>query len=125
MFLVVPLNAFFSVLSVRHYIEFGWVDFVAALRKSALSTAVTAAGPVMVVMGSGWRTDLSFGAAAFAALLSGLGWIAGLWLSCHPLLLEMFRARNALLKMPIVNKARSQGERLVHGLRRAQPTKKR
>ena len=112
MFLVLPLNGLLSVLLVRRYVEFRWGEFASALRKSAFSSAVAAAGPVTMVIGSGWRTDLSFGAAAFATILSGLGWIAGLWLSCHPLLQEMFRARNALLKMPIVMKALSYCERL-------------
>lgn len=104
MFFVVPLNVLFSVLLVRHYIVFGWVEFATALRKSALSTAITVVGPMTVFIAAGSRANLSFGAAAFAAILSGVGWIAGLWLSRHPLLQEIFHACNALPKMSLVKK---------------------
>jgi O-antigen/teichoic acid export membrane protein len=102
MFFVVPFNAMLSLLVLRRYLSFQWVDLAAALRKSGSAVVVTAIGPVLVISYSGWRTDLTLGAAVVAALLSGPGWLLGLWLSRHPLLTEMLRVLEAFLGIPAI-----------------------
>jgi O-antigen/teichoic acid export membrane protein len=105
MFLVVPFNAILSLLLLRRYLGFQWIELAAALRKSAFAVVATAIGPVTVVACSGWRTDLTLGAAVVAAFLSGPGWLLGLWLSRHPLLTDMLRAYEAFLRIPPIHVA--------------------
>ena len=112
MLLVVPLNAFLSVLLVRRYVPFRYAELAAALIKSVLVSATSAAGPLAVVIASGWRTDLSYEAGAIASFLSGLGWIGGLWLTRHPLLAELLRVGDGMLKTPIAVKAAAVVRRL-------------
>jgi len=102
--LIVPFNVFISVLLVRHFVDFRWSEFAASTRKSAVISVLSAAGPLTIVFASGWSTDMSIGAAIFAVAICAIGWIGGLWLTRHPLLHELFRARDALLKTPIAAK---------------------
>jgi O-antigen/teichoic acid export membrane protein len=95
--LTVPFHAFVSVYLVRVHLSFGWSDLVAAVRKSAAVACISSAGPLFVIVGLGLRSDVPVGAAVLAAVLSGVGWLAGLWLTEHPLLGEILRARDAWL----------------------------
>jgi O-antigen/teichoic acid export membrane protein len=117
MLLAIPLNVLLSLLLVRRYVVFRWAEFAAALSNSVLLSVVTAAGPVAIVIGSGWRSDLSVGAAFVAMVLSGFGWIGGLWLSRHPLLHELLRARDSLFKTSIAGKVVAVSKRLLAGWR--------
>jgi O-antigen/teichoic acid export membrane protein len=99
--LIVPFNVLLTLLLVRHFVDFRWSEFAAATRKSAVLSVLSMAGPLTIVIASGRHTDISNGAAIFAVLLCAIGWIGGLWLTRHPLLHELFRARDALLKTPI------------------------
>jgi len=99
--LIVPFNVFLSVLLVRYFVGFRWDEFAAAMRKSAVLSVLSAAGPLTIVIASGQRTGMSIGAALLAVILCGVGWCVGLWLTRHPLLHELFRARDALLETPI------------------------
>lgn len=99
--LIVPFNVFLSVLLVRYFVGFQWREFAAAMRKSAVVAVLSAAGPVATAIVSGQHAGMSFAAALLAVILCGAGWLAGLWLTRHPLLHEVVRARAALLKSPI------------------------
>lgn len=84
------------------------------MRKSAASTVLSVAGPLTIVLASGGGANLSIGAAILAGAICGVGWLAGLWLTRHPLLYELFRAWAALLRMSLVAKllsARASGRR--------------
>ena len=112
--LIVPFNAFLSVWVVRHFVGFRWRDLAVAMRKSAASTVLSVAGPLTIVLASGGGANLSIGAAILAGAICGVGWLAGLWLTRHPLLYELFRAWAALLRMSLVAKllsARASGRR--------------
>jgi O-antigen/teichoic acid export membrane protein len=90
--LTVPVNMLLAVGLVRRHVPFRWGELAAALTRSAIVTVASAAGPVMIVMATGWRLDLSPGATLLAVLLCAAGWLAALGLTRHPVWLELGRA---------------------------------
>jgi len=90
-FIIIPFCSLLSLVVVRHFLKFGWLELAAATARSAVATLACAAGPVAVMAAAGWQEALSIPLAIAAAALAGAGWIAGLWLTRHPLLQEMLR----------------------------------
>jgi O-antigen/teichoic acid export membrane protein len=87
-FLTVPLNVGLSVLVVRSHIPFPWREFAGAITRSAVVAGMTATGPLVVIASRGTvgLTVLPIGAAIG---LAGVGWLAGLRLTRHPLFREV------------------------------------
>jgi O-antigen/teichoic acid export membrane protein len=90
-FVFIPFCGLLSLLVVQHFLKFGWLELAAAIARSAAATLAAAIGPVAVIAAAGWQGGLSIPLAIVAAALAGAGWIAGLWLTRHPLLQEMLR----------------------------------
>jgi O-antigen/teichoic acid export membrane protein len=90
-FVFVPFCSLLSLGVVRHFLKFSWLELAAAVARSVAATLAAAAGPVAVMAAAGWPSGLSIPLAIVAAALAGAGWIAGLWLTRHPLLQEMLR----------------------------------
>jgi O-antigen/teichoic acid export membrane protein len=91
MFATVPFNVMVSMALVRFYLPFEWTELLWAMRKSAAVALCSAIGPMAIAALSGGRFDLSIVAAVPAGCLAALGWLAGLWLTGHPLLHELAR----------------------------------
>jgi O-antigen/teichoic acid export membrane protein len=87
-FLTVPLNVGLSVLVVRAHIPFAWREFAGATARSAVVTGMSAVGPLIVSTSRG-TVGLSMLPIAVAIALAGIGWLAGLWLTRHPLFREV------------------------------------
>jgi O-antigen/teichoic acid export membrane protein len=87
-FITVPFNMGLSVLVVRAHIPFPWSEFAGTTMKSAVVAALSAAGPLAVVASSG-AIGHAILPIAMAIGLCGVGWLAGLWLTRHPLLHEV------------------------------------
>jgi O-antigen/teichoic acid export membrane protein len=87
-FLTVPLNVGLSVLVVRAHIHFPWREFAGATVRSAVVTGMSAVGPLIVSTSRG-TVGLSMLPIAVAIALAGIGWLAGLWLTRHPLFREV------------------------------------
>lgn len=100
MLLVVPFNASLSVLQVRHFIPFSWSSLARALGRSAIVSAAAAAGPAFMAIFGGPDEDMPMALAMAAGMLAGIGGLAGLWVTNHPLLSEMLRAARAVRKSP-------------------------
>jgi O-antigen/teichoic acid export membrane protein len=94
--LTTPFQLYVALQFIRRHVPFQWGELVATVRKSALVTACTAAGPAAVIVFAGFRADLSTGAALAAGLLSAFCWTGGLWLTQHPLLLEIQKVFGAI-----------------------------
>jgi hypothetical protein len=88
-FIVVPFCSLLSLTVIRHFLKFSWLELCAATARSAMATLICAAGPLAVMAATGWQGALSIPLAIVAIALAGAGWIAGLWLTRHPLLQEM------------------------------------
>ena len=95
--IIIPFQAFTSLYYVRKHIAINWNDFVRSLRKSAVATIVTVLGPAAIVLSVGG--DTTFEVTVAAVLLSGLGWIVGLWVTGHPILDEINRGIATLRAM--------------------------
>ncbi len=93
---IVPLNGAISLLLARMVVGFRWAEIGVAMRKSAICSLLSAAGPAMVAVGTGRQADMPIWAAMLATLLAAGGWIGGLWLTDHPLLHEIVRAAGAV-----------------------------
>ena len=100
-----PMNAALSILAVRSRIGFRWTELVAALSPSAVVSAATAAGPVVVVLAS--PSDMPLTIATAAAALGGAGWAVGLFVTGHPLWNELTRVAVAFLSLTFLRKLRS------------------
>ena len=84
-----PLQAFVAVSFVRRHIGLAWAEILRAAAPGMVATIGATAGIVAVMSLLGFRTALSFGEMLVAILAAGLGWLAGLWISGHPLIGEL------------------------------------
>ncbi len=103
---VMPFQAFVSIYFVQRHVEIGWRDFASPIKKAAGVAFCSGVGALSVIFYTGGGFDLSYSATAVAALLSAMGWGIGLWLTAHPLLLEIERAISAIMNAaPLRKKA--------------------
>lgn len=86
-----PLQAFVAVTFVRRRVEVTWASIGRATWPGCVATLGAASGIVAVMSLLGFRTALSFSETLIAIVLAALGWLAGLWLSGHPLIGEIRR----------------------------------
>lgn len=91
LFFAIALQAYVSIHPLCHHIGLRWSELLGAVRKSAVVTLITAAGPLAVAGLSehGFALPILHGLAA--GVLAGVCWFAALWLTKHPLLPEIFR----------------------------------
>ena len=108
---ILPCNGLLSLLIVRHFVGFRWVDVGTALRRSVISSVLSAVGPAAMLIASG-KANLSIMGMLIALLLSAVGWIFGLRLTHHPLLQEMLRVIESLRKTATAIRLAQVGTRL-------------
>ena len=87
-----PLQMLVAFWFVRRHIAFHWHEIPSVLWKSAVVTATSAAGPLLLVALSDFSFALPIPTAMLAALLASLGWVAGVLATGHPVSAEL---RNA------------------------------
>lgn len=85
-----------SVIAVRRRIPFAWTELVAVLRRSAVVALFSAVGPAILVLSMGGPNNISIIGAVAGTMLSGLGWLAGLAVTRHPMKDELELGLNAL-----------------------------
>jgi len=98
MLLIVPFNSLLSLLLVRHFLDFRWVELATSTWKSTVSSVLSAAGPATMITIVGRHANLSIGVIMVMTALSMIGWFGGLWLTSHPLLRELLRAKEEMWK---------------------------
>ncbi len=89
--IIIPFQAYTSLHFVRKHVAFAWSEFARHLQRSAVVAILSALGPAAVVLIFGDQWHIPINVALVAGLLSSLGWIAGLWLTGHPILDEIGR----------------------------------
>jgi O-antigen/teichoic acid export membrane protein len=87
--LTAPFQVFVALTFIRRQIHFSWRELVAATKNSAVVSLCTAAGPATTIAASGLRFDVSVVDMMIASVVAFLGWLAGLYITRHPLLLEI------------------------------------
>jgi O-antigen/teichoic acid export membrane protein len=103
LFLAIPFQAVVTIYAVRKCIDMGWSELFAAARPSLAVTLFAAAGPLVIVAWSGFSFALSIPTGVSAGALAAGGWIAGLWLTRHPLLGEIANSAT-LLRSALANR---------------------
>lgn len=91
LFFAIALQAYVSIHPLCHYIGLRWRELLGAVQKSALVTVATAAGPLGVALLSEHGFALPILHGLGAGVLAGIGWLAALWLTKHPLVEEISR----------------------------------
>jgi O-antigen/teichoic acid export membrane protein len=104
--ITLPYQMVLSLWFVRRHVGFRWRDIGASLWKSALVTASSAVGPAGIVALSGWDFDLATGPAFGAGLCAAAGWLAGVCLTQHPVLVEIRRAVAAVAAVGVAQRLR-------------------
>jgi O-antigen/teichoic acid export membrane protein len=88
-FIIVPFQAYVSVYFVRRHVSIPWRELADACGRSAIVALCSAAGPLSLMAALGFRFDLPLAAAALGGALAAGGWLAGIWLTRHPLAHEL------------------------------------
>jgi O-antigen/teichoic acid export membrane protein len=102
----VPFQMVLSLCFVRRHLPFRWRELGVALWRSAVVTVGAAAGPVGVVALSDSGFDLSITATAGAVILAVIGWLAGVYMTQHPVLLELGKAAEAIVETVFLERRR-------------------
>jgi hypothetical protein len=88
-FVIIPLCSLFSLAVVWRFLKFDWLELAATIGQSTAATLVCAIGPLALMLTVGSPEEFSIPLVIVAGALAGIGWIAGLWVTGHPLLQEM------------------------------------
>jgi O-antigen/teichoic acid export membrane protein len=104
--LTIPFHMVLSLCFVRRHVPFRWSELGAALWKSAAVTGGMTLGPLCVVALADHGLALSLPAAALALALAAVGWLAGVLMVRHPVLLELRRGIDEIAKLPFVIRLR-------------------
>lgn len=82
-----PIDVVIELLFIRRHVRFTWLQFICAIHRSAAVTVCAMVGPELLVGLGGTAAPLPRLLAAVA--LAGTGWLAGLYLTRHPLAREI------------------------------------
>lgn len=96
--LTVPFFIVVSLIMVRRHVPFDWSELTDVLGRSGLVAAMSAIGPVAVVLFSGGFYEVSIVGGAIGIGGAGIGWLVGLKVANHPMLGELERLKAVVLK---------------------------
>ncbi|MDX6750231.1 oligosaccharide flippase family protein [Geminicoccaceae bacterium 1502E] len=106
----IPFQMAVSFHFVRRHLQLGWGELAASMAKSAIVTAASASGPACLVLFSGMSNERPLASAAIALALFATAWLAAVFLTRHPVLLEIrnlagrmagTRRPGRLLRLPV------------------------
>ncbi len=89
MMIVMPFQAYVSLRFVRRHIAIRWRDVVASTWRSGVVALATVLAPMAMALSVSPRFELSVAEGLVAGVLAACGWLAGLYLTRHPLLAEI------------------------------------
>ena len=98
MFVTLPLQVFVALTFIRRHVPFEWREFGMSVAKSAKVTVCCIAGPMLIIAAGGFQFDINIVLAIFTGVLAALGWLAGLWLTSHPLYFDLRALLSSLLR---------------------------
>ena len=96
MLIALPFQALVSLHFIRRHVAITWTDVATTLWRSLVVAGTSALGPALLIALNGFRSDLSIGDAVLGAGLAAIGWLAGLFLTRHPLLAEIGKTMTGL-----------------------------
>jgi O-antigen/teichoic acid export membrane protein len=104
--LTLPFQMGLSLHFVRRHVPFRWSELGAALWRSGVVTFGAALGPLCVLALTDQGFALPLPATAIAVALAVAGWLAGVLVLGHPILLELTRVIDELPELPFVRRLR-------------------
>lgn len=97
-----PFQAIVGLRRVRRVVPFGWDAFERALRPSGVATLGAAIVPLGCLAAAGFSPSAIGILGLLPAVVgAGIGWLAGLWISNHPLLDELVRGGRATWRLAL------------------------
>ncbi|MEO4001496.1 oligosaccharide flippase family protein [Mesorhizobium sp. CAU 1732] len=90
-FVAIPVEMLIALYFVRKAVPFEWRAFGGMLMQSGTVTLGTMAGPLAVAALSGWHFEFTPLEALSIVALAGMGWLAGIHLTRHPVCHELVR----------------------------------
>jgi O-antigen/teichoic acid export membrane protein len=87
-FVAIPCGVVLSMFTTRAYIPFAWREFADSIAKSVVVTGLSAVGPLAVFAFQG-AVGSPVLQISMSTVLGGIGWLAGLWLTRHPMYWEL------------------------------------
>ena len=114
LFVTIPLQSFLAIRVIQQKLPISWQAIGHALRASAVVSVLSAAGPLLVLAHAGWNFNFAWGGVVVAGLLWLFGFIAGVFVSGHPLASEMERVRTAAMRSTIGARLANHPFRLGH-----------
>lgn len=97
--ITIPANVGFSTWLVRSVVSFTWRELGLSLKRSAICAVVSIMLPSLIAVRYDWGMDMPLSTAVCTAILCALSWIVALWLTRHPLFVELSRFSVSLLKL--------------------------
>ncbi|CAD7044526.1 exopolysaccharide export protein [Pseudorhizobium endolithicum] len=88
-FISLPLQMLIALIYVRRYVYFSWMDLFQVLWPSALVSACTVVGPLLMSAYLQYELQFSLVEAIYACAFALVGWYVGLVLSGHAFLNEI------------------------------------
>ena len=100
MLVTIPLQVAVAVTFVRRRVGFAWSEMLIAIKKSIVVAALSAAGPSLLVAMLGQPTENSIALVIIGFVIAVIGWLAGLRVTCHPLMGEISSLWHKLCEAP-------------------------
>jgi O-antigen/teichoic acid export membrane protein len=86
-----PLQVYVALRFIRRHVPITWGEFCASVVPSGVIALFAAAPTVIAVLLAGFRFDLSLPVTVASCIGAAAAWLAGLWVTQHPLLAEIQR----------------------------------
>lgn len=106
MFFTVPLDTATGAYFLQRHLHFRARELIAVLMPSLAVTFMTALGPALVIAFNAFDMNLGVVLGACGLALAGAGWFAGLYITSHPLLREIWRLLDTFLQISFSRFAR-------------------
>ncbi|QKV17934.1 oligosaccharide flippase family protein [Oricola thermophila] len=89
---VIPFRAFIAINVVCRRLSMRWRDIGVATWRSLAVASTTVAVPLAIAVSSDVPFEFSISQTVAAVCAAGAGWLAGLWMTDHPMRKEIFNA---------------------------------
>jgi O-antigen/teichoic acid export membrane protein len=99
LFITGPLQIYVAMCFIRRHVPFTWGEAAAAVSKGAVISLSSAAAPVAAIALFGFQLDLSVPTMIALGLGAAAGWVAGVYLTGHSLMMEIRGAIRIALSM--------------------------
>ncbi|MBE0530356.1 MAG: oligosaccharide flippase family protein [Rhodospirillales bacterium] len=87
--LTTPFQIYVALSFARRHVPFKWAEVGLAVRSSAAVSAFSVTPALLIIAANGFDFDLAAWSAVLATVLAACGWMAGIWVTGHPVKTEI------------------------------------